>query len=353
MSSKPLDGAGTVAAMTSPYEVVTVDPDDDAAFADWFAVLHASQQEQRPGQVDDLPHEQQYAAREGRDGDGYWTTTLLAVRDAGGRTVACSRIDAPIRDNQHLVEISFDVHPEARRRGVGRLLAHAVEQRTRELGRTTVISYADEPPGQQGSSPGRLGAQALGMTVVQQEARRDLDLPLDRARVTALDAPATGYRVLTWWDRCPDEWLGERAELSRAMSTDIPKDDMDYREEAWDGNRVRRHEARIAAMDRTFVCGAAVHEASRTLVAYTEMGLPRSQPGRAFQWDTIVLQAHRGHRLGTLVKLAALRELRERSPGTEYVSTWNARENVHMIAVNDALGARVNGGLAILQAVLT
>jgi len=332
--------------------VVTVDPDDVSAFADWFSVLHTSQQDRRPGEVDDLPHEQQYSAAEGRDGDGYWTTTLLAVRDAGGRTVGVSRLDAPTRDNEHLVELTFEVHPDVRRRGVGRLLAQAVERHTRELGRTTVLGYADESPGQQGRSTGRLGAQALGMAVVQQELRRDLDLPLDGQHVAALDRPAPGYRILTWWDRCPVEWLAGRAELSRAMSNDIPKDDMDYREEAWDGARVRRHEARIAAMDRTFVCGAAVHEASGTLVAYTEQGLPRSQPERAFQWDTIVLQAHRGHRLGTLVKLAALRELHERSPGTEYVSTWNARENVHMIAVNDALGARVNGGLAILQAVL-
>jgi hypothetical protein len=34
------------------------------------------------------------------------------------------------------------------------------------------------------------------------------------------------------------------------------------------------------------------------------------------------------------------------------ISTWNARENAPMIAVNDLLGARVNGGLAILQRVL-
>jgi hypothetical protein len=53
-----------------------------------------------------------------------------------------------------------------------------------------------------------------------------------------------------------------------------------------------------------------------------------------------------------LVKLAALRELSASSPSTAYISTWNAQENAPMIAVNDALGARTNGRLPLLQKVL-
>jgi hypothetical protein len=34
-------------------------------------------------------------------------------------------------------------------------------------------------------------------------------------------------------------------------------------------------------------------------------------------------------------------------------SGWNAQENAPMIAVNDLLGARVNGRLAIIQKVLS
>ena len=58
------------------------------------------------------------------------------------------------------------------------------------------------------------------------------------------------------------------------------------------------------------------------------------------------------HRLGLLVKLAALQELAVRSPRTRFISTWNAQENAPMIAVNDLLGARVHGRLVVLQKVL-
>jgi hypothetical protein len=88
------------------------------------------------------------------------------------------------------------------------------------------------------------------------------------------------------------------------------------------------------------------------MVAFTAMGWPRSQPARAYQWETLVSAGHRGHRLGTLVKLAALQELSARSPGTRFITTWNAQENAPMIAVNDLLGARVNGRLVVAQKVL-
>jgi hypothetical protein len=192
--------------------------------------------------------------------------------------------------------------------------------------------------------------------VVQQEVRRDIDLPLPASRVERLERTcrpaATGYGLRVWQDRCPDELVDDLAELMRQMSTDVPKDEMDWREEVWDRARVRRNEALSLDMDRTFVAAGAVHEASGRMIAFTAMGGPRSEPARAYQWETLVSADHRGHRLGALVKLAALQELSARSPGTRFITTWNAQENAPMIAVNDLLGARVHGRLVVLQKVL-
>lgn len=338
--------------MRTDVDVVPVDPRDDAAFAAWFAVLEADQRHARPGEIDDLPHEQRLSALEGAEPGGDHLSVLLAAR-AHERTLGAVRIDVPLRDNPHLVEATVVVHPGARRNGIGRQLAKAVESLARQHGRSTVVTFADEPPAELGCSLARLAARRLGYEVAQQELRRDIDLPLDPARAAGLlqiCAPgAGGYRVCTWQERCPDALVDDRAALSRHMSLDVPMDELDFREEAWDAARVRRRERRTQAMDRTLVCGGAVDEATGRLVAFTELAVPRSAPTRAFQWDTIVLQAHRGHRLGTLVKLAALQVLSEVSPRSRYVSTWNAAENAHMIAVNDALGARVNGGAVSLQ----
>lgn len=336
-------------------EIDELDPHDDAAFAGWFAVLDASGQQDRPGEPDWLLREQRSISLEGTSPEADTRCILLAARDDGA-VVGAVRLELPQRDNLHLCELVFCVHPGRRRRGVGRALAAEVDRCARALGRTTLLTYADEPPGALAPPANRAAGLALGYDLVQQEVRRDIDLPLDPARVAALEqacAPdAAGYEIRTWWDRCPDELADDCAALLAAMSTDVPKDRMDWRPEVWDAARLRRDEQRTAAMDRSYAGGGAVHVASGRMVAFTRMGLPRSDRRRAYQWETLVAREHRGHRLGTLVKLAALQELAAASPAPSFISTWNAQENGPMIAVNDALGARTNGGLAILQRTL-
>ena len=338
-------------AASYDVEIIDVDPRDDAAFARWFAVVEAGERLERPGEPGWLLHEQQRISL----GDDDHRKELLAAC-VDGQVVGAVRLDLPLRDNTHLVELVLVVHPDDRRRGIGRALDARVVQRVQELGRSTILTICDEPPGTEGASVGRLAGRALGYAVAQEEIRRDLDLPLDPQRVAELERScrphALDYEIRTWWDRYPDEVVEDRARLSEAMAADVPKDEMDWREEVWDAARVRRMEDVVQAMGRRFVAAGAVHLPTGRLVAYTDMGISAAEPRRAYQWDTLVLREHRGHRLGMLMKLAALQELHARSPLTQYISTWNAKENLPMIAVNDALGARTNGGIASLQKVL-
>lgn len=332
-------------------DIVEVDPRDDAAFAAWFAVVAASEELERPGEPGWLLHEQQTASTSDEDN----AKVLLAARD-GDRVVGAARLELPLKDNEHLCEVVLVVHPDARRRGVGRALDAEVVRRVRADGRTTVLGYGDEPPAWGESSPCRLGGTGLGYDVVQTEVRRDIDLPLPAALVEDLErrcAPyARDYEVRTWWDAVPDDLVDDCAVLSGAMSTDAPKDGMDWRAEVWDADRLRRNEATTQEMDRTYAGAGAVHVPTGRMVAFTTMGLPRSDPRRAYQWETLVDRGHRGHRLGTLVKLAAMQLLSAREPAPTFISTWNAQENVPMIAVNDALGARTNGRVVVLQKVV-
>jgi hypothetical protein len=57
-----------------------------------------------------------------------------------------------------------------------------------------------------------------------------------------------------------------------------------------------------------------------------------------FQWDTLVMAEHRGHRLGLLIKAANLRALRRELPDVSWLCTWNAESNEPMLRVNRALG---------------
>jgi GNAT superfamily N-acetyltransferase len=333
-------------------QIEQVDAQDDVAFAGWFAVLDAWQREGRPEEPGWLLEEQRALVLCGsQDDPDERTVAMSAVED--GQVLGIARVDLPCRDNLHLADLLLITHPAHRRRGIARALLADVERRVREQGRTTIVAISDEPRGQEGRSPSRFAGPALGFSAEQVEVRRDIDLPLSPAVVTGLEelaaTHAAGYDLRTWRDAVPDDLLEDQAHLLRRMSTDVPTAGLDWQEEEWDAARVRRSEQQARDMGRTWFGAGAVHRDSGRLVAYTTMGVPIASPQRAYQWDTLVLREHRGHRLGTLVKLACLRRLSREVPEAGVISTWNAQENTPMIRVNDALGARTNGQLVNWQ----
>ena len=104
--------------------------------------------------------------------------------------------------------------------------------------------------------------------------------------------------------------------------------------------RVRTYEQGIRDAGHGYVVIAAIHRQSAELAGLTmvEYDLERAAP--LFQEDTLVLRAHRGHRLGLLIKCEMIRLLATTRPGARRVHTWNAEENAHMLAINVALGFR-------------
>jgi GNAT superfamily N-acetyltransferase len=201
------------------------------------------------------------------------------------------------------------VHPEHRRRGIGTTL---------------------------------LGSFALrhGWTCDLLETRRDLVLPPDEAVLAAVETDARraarDYELVGWRDRVPDALLDDRTLLEERMSTDAPHGDLPVGEERWDAHRVREMESLNVARGRTVLSAGAVRNGR--LVAFTDLHVLLARAEHARQGATLVLHEHRGHRLGALIKAAALRELATAFPQARRISTFNAEDNAPMVAVNRALG---------------
>jgi hypothetical protein len=90
---------------------------------------------------------------------------------------------------------------------------------------------------------------------------------------------------------------------------------------------------------RSFVVAAVAPDG--TLAGYTELVLGATMVRRgAMQSGTLVLPAHRGHRLGLAAKVANLRQLLAFDSSPRLLHTYNAGVNAPMLAVNAQLGFR-------------
>jgi ADP-ribose pyrophosphatase YjhB (NUDIX family) len=82
------------------------------------------------------------------------------------------------------------------------------------------------------------------------------------------------------------------------------------------------------------------HTLSGEPAGYTLLYLPRADAEHAQQDDTLVLREHRGHHLGTHLKLANLTQLAKHRTTQRFLHTWTALSNAPMRKVNARFGFR-------------
>jgi hypothetical protein len=113
--------------------------------------------------------------------------------------------------------------------------------------------------------------------------------------------------------------------------------DLDLEATTMDPQRLHADERNILDRGLHLVGAAAVHRGTRDVTAVTRIDVrPIGDHGEV--WLTIAHPQHRGHRLGTLVKIDAHRRVRRDFPRLRYVRTGNADVNAHMVAINERLG---------------
>jgi GNAT superfamily N-acetyltransferase len=325
-------------------EVQRIDPDDGAIFSRWFALWRLTDLELWP----DVPgwDERELGAmarQRGRAREHH----LLAAVEGDGSLVGVALMEVPLLDNRHSVGIDVRVHPEHRREGIGTRLVAEVASRAHALGRAMLNGYFEVPTAQLAGHPAEPFARSQGFAALLLGNRRHLDLPFDPERMARLtdelaQVPgADAYRMLTFTTPWPDEYMEDQCEMARRMSTDEPSGDEHHEEEVWDAARVKESDDLLAAQGLTKLAAVAQHIDSGRLVAFSEIVVSGARPVDAWQWATLVLSEHRGHRLGLAVKLANLEFLATVMPTARRLITGNAQENTPMIAVNDLMGFEV------------
>lgn len=315
-------------------EIRDLDVHDDARLREWWEVEQAAHRHDR-----DQPLLRSFAAL---------TTTVatpsphrrpepLAALE-GDRVVGVADLVHPVGDNEHLSELEITVHPDRRRRGIGRALHEAATERRRAAGRTSALGEVHTPLDGP-ASPGLAFARAHGYDDVHREHHLVMGVPADRGHVARLGSSAPdGYDVVTWQGACPEELLDAYVDMRNRMNADAPLGDVDWTPPTMDRDRVRLSEERVARSYDSVVA-VARRRSDGVLGGYSLTYLAHDTD-EALQDDTLVMPGHRGRRLGLALKLATLSVVQRDHPDRTSYHTWTDPENHAMYRTNTRFGYR-------------
>lgn len=282
-----------------------------------------------------------------------WFGAWVAERE--GEVVGAGSLDLPLSDNTSLAMLTVDVPPTWRRSGVGEALLQLLEREAKERGRALAIAdiqFGIDVPDDGAAEPGMRFARAHGYTVGIADLQRRLALPVDEALLERLAAEAAphhaAYELVSWCGDVPEELVAGYAALAAQLVVEAPTGELELEAEDPSVAGWRDREAAWARQGMTMWHTAALSEAG-DVVAHTLIGVSAHDGSLCHQWGTLVAPGHRGHRLGLAVKVANHRALQADGAPAQEVTTWNARVNDHMVAINEQLGFHRVGVLVEVQ----
>jgi GNAT superfamily N-acetyltransferase len=326
-----------------------VSPDDPAQIDALVAIHNAAQAVDDPDALPYVPAAMADSLRYGWDLQP--DEAYLYTPDGATEPVATLLVDLPKRDNLDLFWLQLEVHPAHRRRGHGTALMTEALRMAEAAGRHIVwVETVEDDAG------ARKFAERFGFAYASHDARRRQVLAeVDQARVARLfaeaEAAAAGYVLERILPPVPEETLQQMVEVTAAIN-DAPMGTLTFEDEVFDVARLRDIEtARERKGDRSYRV-VARRRSDGVIGGHTQVVVSPHRPHVGFQADTAVSRAHRGHRLGLLLKIDALRWLTEAEPQIELVETWNNADNRFMISVNELLDYRLSGTYATYELIL-
>ena len=318
-------------------EIHPFTPDDHETVAAVVEMLNTAEKVDAPFNYPCTVDEYTGMLRHGWDGE-VPETYVAWVED---HVVGLLELHTSEWDNRHVTWLGLRVHPDHRRRGHGsRLLAFA-RDRARETGRTSIggdgwDTSAAEPFSVGHGLPQRSSAIKRRQSLANVDRRAVDDLYREAA------ATAVEYELLRIVGRTPPDLLEPVAVMAAAIN-DAPTDDLDIEDEVFPAERIAAYEAAQEARRRKLYRVLARHKETGELAGHTVVAVEIDRPWIGDQHDTSVVRAHRGHRLGLLLKADMLRWLADEEPGLATIDTWNTESNDFMIRVNERLGYEILG----------
>ena len=312
-------------------------PDDASAIEAFVEIGNACSAVDAPWLHPDTPYRRRMEMTHAWDGE----PGRHFLAESGGRLVGTVTVDASNYDNLDLAWLGVRIHPGHRRQGLGTAALEAAYEICREMGRPLLGLDGWEGQATRGFAAAT-GFEQKSQAINRRQTLSEIPAGLvDKLHDEAL-GQAGDYELLRFAGRTPDELVDEVSRITDAIN-DAPLDDLEFEDEAYPPERIRAYETAQIEGGFRFRRVVARHRASGELAGHTVVTVDSERPQIGDQHDTAVVQRHRGHRLGVLLKADMVRWLSEEEPQLATIDTWNAESNDHMIFVNELLGYRIMG----------
>jgi GNAT superfamily N-acetyltransferase len=320
-----------------------LDPADAAGMGQWYDLAVAVTRYDVPDFP--TPSRQEHMARF-EDPLPAATEEVLLAWD-GDRVVGAASYQLPQSENPSLMYLDLLVHPQYRRRSIGTGLLEEVYAAARQHERSLIEVETVR------ALPGGVARDEAGYRYLTNRGHQPGATSIrSRCRIADRTEDATradGYSLVQWRDVAPDEIVDDVAALQSRLMLDAPTGDLAVEQQVYDAARVRRQEANELRRGYRSYSTAARHDATGQIVARTKLSFESDDDTHARQRITIVEPAHRGRRLGLIVKSANHAYTQANEPALRFIDAWNAEDNTHMRAVNAALGFQPVDSWSVFQ----
>lgn len=243
------------------------------------------------------------------------------------------RDDRP--ENRDIAWSNLVVAPEARRRGLGRVLAQAVLEDMLPFGRIKLFlaTYARIPGGEPFAhflGAGRGLEEHTNQLLVSERNVEYVQRALEKAPLERFE--------LVWFDSVyPESELEALCRVFEIMNT-APRGDLEFNDFKVTPEQLRQDAENSRQHDRGWWLLLARDRATGHYAGFTEVGWHLNRPTIVHQYGTGVHPDFRGHGLGGWLKATMLERILKERPLVDWVRTGNADSNVPMLRINHSLG---------------